>query len=399
MPSPTSRRGSTLVMVAFMLVALMAVGAIAADIGRFYVVSAELQTAADAAALVGAQTIQWSKGSTPKSGVDSAVMTFVATTNRANGAALSVPSDAIKLAYYIPATQTEPSRLEYVLNGRRPNAVVVGLSGAPVGVFSRFIGRTAGMATSRQATAWITYLSSTCVRPMVFPFFPLYQQVSSTMVVTPPAPELDPVDFSYYLAQPASTRRFIVLGAGSTAPLGKPNNGSWLPLKQGGGDAESAFRGAITDCTYEVSPSVDDGSVAPGGLGQYVTWATESMTNRSSGGGAVSGPICSFKNGDAGCYSTPFSPSPGVSINVVFGDGSPAGGAVDFRYVGDFILTCYFRGNPGESCADPSGGAPLTGYPEGTMVGMIGGIRSRTIWPSAVLSNTPSNVQRLVLVK
>jgi Flp pilus assembly protein TadG len=51
MRTTKKRRGSTLVMVAFMLVAFMAMGAIAAYIGRFYVVTGELQTAADAAAL------------------------------------------------------------------------------------------------------------------------------------------------------------------------------------------------------------------------------------------------------------------------------------------------------------------------------------------------------------
>jgi hypothetical protein len=37
-----NRRGSVLVLVALMLTALMAVAAIGADIGRFYVVAAEL---------------------------------------------------------------------------------------------------------------------------------------------------------------------------------------------------------------------------------------------------------------------------------------------------------------------------------------------------------------------
>ena len=53
-----SRRGSTLVMVALMLGAFMGIAAIAADIGRFYVVAGELQTAADAAALKGATVLQ-----------------------------------------------------------------------------------------------------------------------------------------------------------------------------------------------------------------------------------------------------------------------------------------------------------------------------------------------------
>ena len=53
-----NRRGSILVMVALMLAVFMGVAAIAADIGRFYVVAGELQTAADAAALKGATVLQ-----------------------------------------------------------------------------------------------------------------------------------------------------------------------------------------------------------------------------------------------------------------------------------------------------------------------------------------------------
>ena len=47
------RRGSTLVVVALMLVCIMGVTAIALDFGRFYVVNNELQTAVDAAAMGG----------------------------------------------------------------------------------------------------------------------------------------------------------------------------------------------------------------------------------------------------------------------------------------------------------------------------------------------------------
>jgi len=46
------------VLVAMMLTVLMGVAAIAADIGRFYVVAAELQTGADASALMGVSSFR-----------------------------------------------------------------------------------------------------------------------------------------------------------------------------------------------------------------------------------------------------------------------------------------------------------------------------------------------------
>jgi len=76
-----SRRGSTLVLFALMLGALMGVAAIAADIGRFYVVTGELQTSADAAALKGASVLQ-KLTSNYASSVDDSVGLWARTTNR-----------------------------------------------------------------------------------------------------------------------------------------------------------------------------------------------------------------------------------------------------------------------------------------------------------------------------
>ena len=95
------RRGSVLVLVALMLTVMMGVAAIAADIGRFYVVASELQTGADAAALVGAAVLQRTS-SDFESTVDDSVTAWASTTNRADGASLSVPRDSVSLGYWIP---------------------------------------------------------------------------------------------------------------------------------------------------------------------------------------------------------------------------------------------------------------------------------------------------------
>ena len=82
--SRRGRRGSTLVMVAIMLVAFLGVGAISADVGRYFTVTGELQTAADAAALRGALKLGRDSGANPERAWMPAVISFVAATNRAD---------------------------------------------------------------------------------------------------------------------------------------------------------------------------------------------------------------------------------------------------------------------------------------------------------------------------
>src|SRR6478752_10724305 len=94
------RRGSTLVMVGIMLVAFVGVGAIAADIGRFYVVTSEVQTAADAAAIEGARKLRNTPGSNPVDSVTADVVPWVAANQRANMTALTTSANDILMLFY-----------------------------------------------------------------------------------------------------------------------------------------------------------------------------------------------------------------------------------------------------------------------------------------------------------
>src|SRR5512138_1695379 len=120
-----NRRGSVLVMVALMLAVLMGITAIAADIGRFYVVAGELQTGADAAALKGAAVLQLTTANF-ESTVDDSVTVWASTTNNSDGASLTIPRDNIDVGYWNPGqngaagTFTTPTPV-----GLRPNAVSV----------------------------------------------------------------------------------------------------------------------------------------------------------------------------------------------------------------------------------------------------------------------------------
>src|SRR5512133_2086709 len=105
MPFLKARRGSTVVMVAILLVAFAGVGAIAADIGRYQVVAAELQGAADAAAHSGAVTLQRSTANSPAPEVKDTVVAFVSRANRADNQAMSVVRDSVKPGYWTPTTK------------------------------------------------------------------------------------------------------------------------------------------------------------------------------------------------------------------------------------------------------------------------------------------------------
>jgi hypothetical protein len=405
------RRGSTLVMVGILLVAFVGVGAIGADIGRFYVVNGELQTAADAAALVGAMRLQGSSCTNCEVTVENEVMPFVASTNRSNASALTVNTEMVRTAFYTPedvsTNPDTPSDIDYVLNGRRPNAVSVTTAMSPKGVFSQLIGRVTGLDLRKTATAWIANLGSNCVRPWSFPYEPLYAAVNGTPATVFPAPDLDPAKFVAYEQLPVTDtrKRFIMLGDDVTY-TGQPTSGSWNGFNFGGNAGIADFQDGIDGCEYAANTSADNGVTLPGNGGQYVGFASARMAGvngQASPLGNKTGPICRFLAGEATCYPLPPAAlaSGQVQINVVWADLVGVGShALNFRFVGEFTLWCYFR-DSAESCPDPSNptGPVLTGYPEGTLVGVMGGLKSRIITPNDVFTNTPSNVQRIILVR
>src|SRR5215218_3608669 len=170
-----ARRGSTLVMVGIWLVMFVAVGSIAADLSRYYVVTTELQTAADAAALAGALTLSVTGGSTPGPTVKADVVAFVLAHQRADNKGLTVSPDNVRMAFFTPGPNGAQGTISYNLDaGTRPNAVTVKVNGAPKGFFAQLLGQTGALDLDRDATAWVAHLPSNCVRPWSFPYLALY---------------------------------------------------------------------------------------------------------------------------------------------------------------------------------------------------------------------------------
>jgi len=73
-------------------------------------------------------------------------------------------------------------------------------------------------------------------------------------------------------------------------------------------------------------------------------------------------------------------------------------GAIDFKYVGETTLLCFFMLSTDVCNAIPDP-KPKTGYTPGTLVVVAQGLKSRTLRPTDIVSNSPSNIYRFFLVK
>jgi hypothetical protein len=393
-----------------MLAAFMGVAAIAADIGRFYVVTGELQTAADAAALKGAATLQTANTSSPEPIVDDSVIAWVGNTNRADNNTLSTTADSVVLGFWDPTARTFDTNL----NGRRANAVSVTLTRRPVGVFSQMIGRTAGLPVARQAIAWVGNVSLNCMRPWAFPYAPFYRRVNNVSTTTSPPPDLDPTKMIAFQNTSLANRTFIVLPPESAYPFPLPNDSSWRGYNppsspQGGANSgKSTFQDMVSGCDQiAVNSDAGNGNTVPnsgngqacGAPNQTSCWTIDVINGQPAQGQQPARPgICAaFRGLDAGCYANTTTQTRGVTVDIAWSDIVGNGQSVDFRYVGEFELQCFFSAS-NQTCADIPG-TQKTGYPPGTVVGYASGLKSRTLNPTDIISNSPSNVQRLFLVQ
>jgi Flp pilus assembly protein TadG len=405
MRTTKKRRGSVLVMVAFMLVTLMAMGAIAADNGRFYVVTCELQTAADAAALKGASTLQFSTNANPKVDVDSAVQTFVSTTNRSDGAALGASVDSIKLGFWDPV----PNTFTTELNGRRANAVYVALANKPRGTFAQLIGRSTGIDLSRHAIVWIANISLNCTRPWALQYRPLVQAVNGNADTTQ---NLDPTKFLTYQNLSQSARTLVMHNEQVSGMVPPPDDGVWnaynLPNGPNGGanSGQTTYQSQILNCNnIAMNSDAGDGNLQPSqgngscGAGTIVCWASDVIYGQFTGPSQKQGPgICAnYQPGNATCFDS--QGNAGVTVDIAFANkiGNGAGG-IDFKYVGEVTLLCYFSKSSDVCNAIPNP-RPKSNYTQGTLVVVAQGLKSRKLNPTDIASNAPSNVQRLFLVQ
>jgi Flp pilus assembly protein TadG len=397
-----NRRGSVLVLVALMLTALMAVAAIGADIGRFYVVAAELQTSADASALMGASVLQRTP-SDFEAMLDDSVTAWASNTNRADGASMTIARDSVTVGVWIPGQGGAAGTFSATSAGLRPNAVRVSAAAHPRGVFSQLIGRTSGLPMSRWAIAWIANISLNCTRPWAVQYRPLVEQVNGNADTTQ---ELDMSKFLGYQKLSESARTMVIHNEETT---GTPptDEGVWnaynLPSGPNGGanSGKTTYQDQIENCNgIAMNADAANGNLQPSngvgscGAGTIVCWTAEAISGSNKGPG-----ICgAFLAGDATCWDKAGTTA-GVVIDVAYANKTGNGsGAIDFKYVGETKLLCFFSSTT-DVCNAVPGGRPKSGYTAGTMVIVAQGLKSRRLNPTDVISNSPTNVQRFFLVK
>jgi hypothetical protein len=321
------------------------------------------------------------------------VVAFVSRANKADNQAMAVVRDSVQPGSWNPTTKAfDPN------SGSRPNAVRVSLNANPTGLFAKLIGLVAPVAVSRYAIAWVGNLPSNCVRPFAMPYTSLYKRVSGIANPSTPAPDLDPAQFTSFENSSQANRTFIILGANSDPAWPQPNDGMWTGFSFVGNAGRSGFEAGVYSCdSPKLDPDAANGVTLPGNA-DYADWATRVIQGTRQGNNTYPG-ICKFKSDvNAGCYPTLADTIPGVKVNATWGDLLANGSnGIDFRYVGEFQLQCWFQGIDvtNERCA----AAPGRSYPKGTIVGYMVQKKPRIITPDDVLTNKLSNVQRIILVK
>ena len=402
----SNRRGSVLVLVALMLGTLMAVAAIAADIGRFYVVARELQTAADAAALKGVAVLQLT-ASNVESTVKDSVTAWAQSTNRADNDHVAIPRDSVTVGYWMPGAPGAAGTFAPTPAGLRPNAVMVAAPGNPRGVFAQMIGRTGGVPVSRRATAWIGKISLDCTRPWALQYKPLVTAVNGNADTTQ---ELDMTKFLAYQSQSEASRTMVIHNEETTG-IPPADDGVWnaynLPSGSNGGanSGQSTYQEQIANCNkIALNADAANGNLQPSngvggcGFGTIVCWTMDAISGLTSGQRAGPGVCGTFTAGNATCWSKD-GMTAGVVVDIAYANKTGNGsGAIDFKYVGETKLLCFFRATTDVCNAIPDG-RPKTGYTPGTLVVVAQGLKSRKLNPTDIVSNSPTNVQRFFLVR
>jgi hypothetical protein len=401
-----SRRGSTLVLVAMMLTAFTAVAAIAADIGRFYVVTGELQTSADAAALKGVATLQ-RLAANYASAVDDTVVQFASATNRSDGASVVIAADSVDVGWWDPPLNGVAGAFSLnVPTGQRPNAVRVKAYGAPRGVFAQMIGRTTGLPLERRAIAWIANVCLNCTRPWALNYLPLVQKVNLNSDTTK---DLNMGMYSTFANTSTANRTFVLHNSEITTG-NPPDEGVWTAYNlpngnNGGGNSGSTtYQSQIANCNnIAINSDAGNGSIQPStgngscGFGTTVCWAIDAIQGQQ-GGNIQGNGFCRFQANDATCYDVNTGDA-GATIDATFANISQNGAqGIDFKYVGEMTFACMFRSTTDVCNAIPDP-RPKFGYKPGTMVIIAQGLKPRTLNPTDILSNAPSNIQRFFLVQ
>jgi Flp pilus assembly protein TadG len=451
-PIVRERRGAILVWAGVLVLALVGFGAFAVDFGSFYVTAAELQTAADAAALAGARTLQTSAntGATRAGEVDTRAVA-VANANQAWGSALAITADSVDLRFWDPVTRTvsatAPAGFDF-------NAVEVRTGRSASFLFGHVLKNTFGVGdapkVNRSAVAWIAnFQNGKCILPMALPYRSLYDRVAAITGLSNPAgvqapvypgkrPDLTQAQLAALDDLPNDAQRLIIFrptnynGAGanpdSSQALGSMgvNHGRYVAYNISGSAGGTEFQSGVITCStqyFNVGMAVDAHTL-PGNndiecltvnalMGSVENTckfdATKSSWPLKANEPKVTQPVtCHFRPVsapyDAGCYTSTAYTTQGILKQVSWGDSVTTGSQeTKFRMIGKLKIYCVFRLPAGsgvnEVCNTDMGTVTPSNYPRGTVVGVIQGLGRPPLEGASELGNIPSDQQKLILVR
>ncbi len=421
-------RGAVLPFVCILLTVLIGSAALAVDMGRLYLIAAEVQSEADAAALAAASASQLTPNNDSQNGPARAQQ--YAARNRAAGQAGNVATGDVVPLLYDPATRTSTVSSYY----GTVNAVQVTARARPTYVFAGALHLTPP-TVSRTGTAWIANVNgAACVRPVAPSFTRMYEVAkglttrpySSQNTYAPDFTQQEVVAFSPAAGASAVSRTFVFLPPWSSESYwdqqGQPITGMWHTVNYGQGNSDwPAF-------TQSMGASAGSASCArsTAQVGSYLTpytWQhgdSANLTKNFITPGFVQ--LCN-QLGNNGLYdATCRNPdgTVGVVARLPFPDSIPDKHATftqNVRMVTQVRIMCYFQSAqatcpaaqikngagqtiPWQMPSNQPGGPPVSsGYTPSTVVVMLEGPMFVDLGSDVVLGNTVSLSQRLVLVK
>jgi hypothetical protein len=342
------------VWVAISLSALVTLFAIVFNVAYWYVVQTELQTAADAAALRGAEALQIDSDGGPDE-VPGLVIAF-ASNNYAQGDPVDVANGDIRVGYVpAPVAGGQPPALTVPPDSLGENAVEVTAAVTGTVPLRPLLSGSTAPRLARQAIAWIGNINGArCVQPWTVPMSVIMSKLLGSPGQTEPLTQHQIVQ----IGKMQDSVRTIVLGLPRGIEVDSLVDGTW-------GDVTGACRGPS-----EPMVTVGD-ELAPTGLV----------------GDALADEIAATM------------PALGSRVLVVYGTGGTAPGEpVTAKMIGYFVVTCFVR-VLGDVCPDDPDPTNPKPYAKGTIKGYIEPTPFTTLDPDLRLGAIPSIAQRLLLVR
>ena len=393
-----SRRGAALPMVAILLTVIVGMAAFAIDLSRRYLLRAELQTAADAAALTGARTLQFFPDSA--STLVPARATTAAALNFVNRAAASVAA-----ADVLPRSSTAAGAVSSVA-WSAANAVSATARVTVPFVVAGVFGATAP-STSRSSTAWIASVNgAACLKPISLPYTDvasIFQGTGNGSGANQNGPDFTQLQIATLARQSTTYRTLVLPPYPSVPPSGMYFDSWWKPMDF------PAMRSLTTYGNW-VGSGECSGSVANIGdikvplerdPSEFLPVTTDRIDE-----------LCAFRvAGSAWCFTSPTSSTIGAPFRALLTDDlydQPLHGSTipqplqKVRAVARLRILCYFR-NTTDTCNGVTGWAPpwnqTTNYPVGTLLVLVDAPASMDLTPDVQLGTTPGFTQRLMLVQ